>query len=491
VSAKDPKAAKPLDYRIKEGGPLSGAWKIAFGVGGLGLAGAAAGFAMDPKRFAFSYLFAFFCLLTPALGALFFVFIQFLTSAGWSVSVRRTADFMLAGIPAILVLSLPVLVTAKTLYPWIESGGVGGHQHAEHGAEHSALTLEGTAHAQEHAAPAHGEATHEAEARHGEGADRAPGTHSGGGAHQGGHGGGPDFGYPSELANRPAVEHAEHAMHAATLDGKRGFLNTTFFYIRAVIYLLAWGALARAFFKWSTDQDKNKSLELTAKAQRLAPLAAVLFGLTLTLAGIDWVMGLDPLWYSTMFGVHIFAGAVVSMFAIMVVLTRQIQAKGLVGDAINVEHFHDLGKLLFGFNCFWSYIAFAEFFLIWYSNIPEETSFFFKRWQAYGESWKAVSLTLAVMHFAVPFVLLMSRNVKRKPELLTGLAVLLLVIHCLEYYWLVLPNYGPLSVSWIDIACLLGVGGVYFGLVLKTMTQYPLIPVGDPRLERALTFEQV
>ncbi|RYZ57480.1 MAG: hypothetical protein EOP08_17165, partial [Proteobacteria bacterium] len=122
--ARDPRT----DLRIKDGGPLSGTWKIFAGIGALGLAGAAAGFAMDPKRFAFSYLFGFFCFLTPALGALWFVLIQHLTKAGWSVTVRRTAEFFMAGLPVFAILSLPVLLSIHTLYPWTNQG-----EHSEHG----------------------------------------------------------------------------------------------------------------------------------------------------------------------------------------------------------------------------------------------------------------------------------------------------------------------------------------------------------------------
>jgi hypothetical protein len=285
------------------------------------------------------------------------------------------------------------------------------------------------------------------------------------------------------------VERAEHEAHAAVLDKKRPYLNMGFFIARMVVYVLVWAGLSALFFKLSTDQDRTKSLENTAKAQRIAPLAAALFALSLTFAAVDWVMGLDPMWYSTIFGVNIFAGSAVAIFAVLILVGRALSKGGYVGKAINTEHFHDLGKLQFGFNVFWAYIAFSQFFLIWYSNIPEETSFYFKRWYAMDGSWKAWSLSLFLLHFVVPFALLLSRNIKRRVDLLALGAGILLTMHFAELYWFVLPNAGPLSPSWIDLACFLGIGGVYLGFVFRTLAQHPLIPVGDPRLPRALHFE--
>ncbi len=485
MSAKNEKAKSATpDYRIKDGGPLSGTWKIWAGIGGLGLAGAAAGFASDPKHFAFSYLFAFFCFLTIALGNLFFVLIQHLTKAGWSVTVRRTAEFFMSGLPVFVVLALPILVSIRTLYPWVNAAegghGAGGGHTTEHQEPHGALdalTVEKTALAAQHG---------EDSAKKGESEDShaAPAT-------AGAHGAAVEHGSPSAGSEGDEqLEAAEHAEHAKILAHKSGYLNTTFFYVRAVFYLATWTWLALTFFKLSTSQDSSKKLDNTTRSQNLAPIAMLLFGVSLTFAGIDWVMALDPMWYSTMWGVQLFAGSVVSMFAVLILTTLSFKKHKLTGDAINVEHFHDLGKLQFGFLVFWAYISFSQFFLIWYSNVPEETTFYNRRWHEMGGSWQGVSWALFFCHFVLPFVVLLSRNVKRRLNLLPIGAVIILVMHFVELYWLVMPTIGPLSVHWMDIACFLGVGGAYLAVVFRNMLGHSLIPVGDPRLPRALHFEQ-
>ncbi len=478
--------------RIKEGGPLSSAWKIFAGIGALGLLGAGAGYATDSKRFAFAYLFAFFCFLTPALGALFFVFTQHMTKAGWSVTVRRTAEFFMAGLPIFTILALPILVLAPTLYPWIRhSAEHGAHHGAEHAApaEHTsleALAIEKSALAQDHAAPAgeHETPPNAAKRATTEDSHSPPAT-------AGAHGSAVERGEPAAGSEGdPALEEAEEAEHAAILKHKSGYLNTTFFYIRAVFYFAVWTWLSLSFFRFSTEQDTSKKHDSTTKAQNLSPLAAVLFAITLTFAAVDWIMALDPLWYSTMWGVQIFAGSVVSMYALVILTALSLKNNKLVGDEINVEHFHDLGKLQFGFLIFWAYITFSQFFLIWYSNIPEETTFYNRRWHEMSGAWQGVSWALFFGHFILPFAVLLSRNVKRRIHVLPIGCIIILVMHFVELYWIVMPTIGPLSISWIDVACFLGVGGAYLALVFRSMTRHPLIPVGDPRLPRALQFEQ-
>jgi hypothetical protein len=154
-----------------------------------------------------------------------------------------------------------------------------------------------------------------------------------------------------------------------------------------------------------------------------------------------------------------------------------------------VEHYHDLGKLLFGWIVFWSYVTFAQFFLTWYSNIPDELAWFHKRWHDNGGTWKGTSALIIVMHFFVPFWFMLSRNIKRRLPLLATGATCMLVMHVIEVYWVVMPNYGPLEPHLMDVGCLLGTVGVYMAAVLRGMVDYPVVAVGDPRLSRALEFE--
>jgi hypothetical protein len=175
--------------------------------------------------------------------------------------------------------------------------------------------------------------------------------------------------------------------------------------------------------------------------------------------------------------------------ASLILWTLMLRRSGLLGDAVNVEHYHDLGKLLFGWIVFWSYISFAQFFLTWYSNIPDEVAWFHKRWDDNGKTWMTMSLALVVFNFFVPFWFLMSRNIKRRLPLLAAGAVCIVVMHVVEVYWIVMPNRGVFAPSIVDLGCLVGVTGVYLAAVLHGMEQYALIPVGDPRLNRALEFE--
>ena len=270
---------------------------------------------------------------------------------------------------------------------------------------------------------------------------------------------------------------------------KKPYLNRQFLLIRLIGYLLIWTWLVQKYFRWSTEQDQSRALENTAAAQRFSPLGLILFGWSLTFFSFDWLLSLDGTWYSTIFGVTVFAQCALFQMASLILMTLLLRRSGLLGDAVNVEHYHDMGKLLFGWIVFWSYVTFAQFFLIWYSNIPDEVAWFHKRWSDNGGTYKTLALTLVVMHFFVPFWFLMSRNIKRRLNLLAAGAICMVVMHVLEVYWIVMPNFGPLDPSLVDVGCFLGVFGVYLAAVLRGMEDYSLVPVGDPRLHRSLEFE--
>ncbi len=474
MSAPDTKTKAPSagDYRITASSGWANAWKIAAGVGALGLAGAGAGWSMDPKRFAFSYLFAFIFGLTISFGAMFFVLVERLTAASWSVSTRRTAEFFAAGVPVFALLFLPVLASMTTLYPWLDGK--------------ADPVMEATAQAQEeqHAPPAGhpavgqghmggapGHMTPGAEPAHGHMPGQMPGAATEASA--------------SSAANDEAVEIADKD----ALESKSAWLNKTGWLVRAVIYFIAWSWIGLTFFRLSTSQDGTKDPKLTLRAQGLAPVATILFGFTLTGAVLDWLMSLLPTWYSTIYGVTIFAGSVVTIYATLILVTLSLREAGLLKSAVNVEHYHDMGKLLFGFLIFWAYTSFAQFMLIWYASIPDETTFFHHRWDV--GPWLEVSLAIVVLHFVVPFFILLSRNVKRRTWALRIGATWLIVMHLVEMYWQVMPYYGggEVSLHWMDLACLVGVVGIYLAVVFYRMTKHPLIPIGDPRLSRSLSFE--
>jgi hypothetical protein len=228
--------------------------------------------------------------------------------------------------------------------------------------------------------------------------------------------------------------------------------------------------------------------ETTLRLIRYSGPALYLYSITLSLASIDWMMSLDPHWYSTMFGVYYFAGSLVGIFALMAILASRMRSAGLLGNAVTTEHFHDIGKLLFGFTVFWAYIAFSQYFLIWYANIPEETVFYQHRMEG---SWSAVTAMLMWGHFAVPFLFLMSRHIKRRALTLTLGSLWMLLMHYADLYWVVMPSLHPhdVHVSPLDLTTMVGIGGLFMAAVTWQMQKRALVPYRDPRLAESLNFE--
>jgi len=274
------------------------------------------------------------------------------------------------------------------------------------------------------------------------------------------------------------------------IAAKAPYLNTSFFLVRAVVYFAVWSGIALVFFRRSRAQDASGDPRISILLKRLSPPAIVALALTQTFATFDWVMSLDPHWYSTIFGVYWFAGSFVSTFAFLVLAIVVLQRAGLMKDVITLEHFHDLGKLLFAFTVFWAYIGFSQFFLIWYGNIPEETIFFRERLEG---SWKAMSLLLAAGHFVIPFFFFMPRSIKRKPTLLALGAAWMLLMHLVDLTWLVMPAIHPHGVHFglSDVAAFAAVGGLFAAVFGRLCAGSALIPVRDPRLSESLSFENV
>jgi hypothetical protein len=284
--------------------------------------------------------------------------------------------------------------------------------------------------------------------------------------------------------------HAGAADHDALLRWKAPFLNVPFFLVRAALYFGVWSFIAVLYYRGSRGQDVTGDPGVSARLRRLAGPAIIVLALTQTLASIDWIMSLTPHWYSTMFGVYFFAGSFVGFIALLSVVVGAMRGAGLLDTVISAEHLHDVGKFLFAFTAFWGYIAFSQFFLIWYANLPEETIFYKARMEG---SWMNVSVLLLVGHFVAPFFYLMGRSVKRKGATLAVGGAWLLVMHFVDLYWQVMPTLHPegLRPSALDVAALVAVGGCFVAAVSWLLRRQALVPLRDPRLAESLAFENV
>lgn len=394
--------------------------RAALVVGGVGLAASLLLSLVSAESFFRGYLVNLAYFIGLALGALFFVIIQHLTRAGWSVVVRRLAENVTTALPALAVLSLPIVLPVA-------------------------------------------------------------------------------LGLPAAIHHVYPWTDTEHVASDPLLSGKAGWLSGPFFLLRMVVYFGLWIAMARYFYRGSVRQDETGDPELTSVMQGRSAPCIILYALSVTFFSFDLLMSLNPHWYSTIFGVYYFSGAALGFFATLAIVMYRLQRAGYVQQAISQEHYHDVGKLTFAFLVFWAYIAFSQYMLIWYGNIPEETAWYLTRQQG---PWLVLSLLLLFGHFVLPFLLLISRYPKRHPRILVGLCIWVLAAHYLDMAYLVLPHEvqidgqtraAPLHVTdvLVCVTGLAGIGGVVVWVVLERMRAAALVPTRDPRLNESLGFVNV
>ena len=403
IHERDREALRPEQATIPPGHSWNRIPVMAGSVALLGVAVCAILGLSNPKQFFFSWLVSFLFFLSLALGALFFVLIQYASQGGWGIVLRRIGETTFATLPVMAVLFLPVLLGLRDLYSWTVPGA----------AEHDAL-----------------------------------------------------------------------------LRWKAPYLNVPFFVIRAALYFGSWSFIALLYYRGSRGQDVTGDPRVSARLRRLAGPGIIVLALTLTFASIDWIMSLTPHWYSTMFGVYFFSGSFVGFIALLSVVSVAMRRAGLLDTVISAEHLHDVGKFLFAFTAFWAYIAFSQFFLMWYGNLPEETIWYKTRIEG---SWLPVSLLLMAGHFVAPFFYLMGRNVKRNGATLAIGGAWLLAMHFVDLYWQVMPTLHPdgLSPSVLDVAAFAAVGGCFVGAAAWLMRREALVPLRDPRLAESIAFENV
>lgn len=389
-------------YKVTAGGSFG---RIAFGIGLAGVILCLLGYFTDREHFFFAYLTGFAFWVSIALGALFFTMLQHLTSATWSIVVRRIAEQIAAQLPWLFLLFIPLLLGMHELYHW---------------------------------------------------------------------------------------SHAETVQSDAALQWKAPYLNISFFTIRSVLYFVIWSALALYLRRASLRLDDSGHPDWTARMKKVSAGGMVVFALSVSLAGFDWLMSLEPHWYSTIFGVYFFAGGFLASLALIVLLVIHVRRGNMLRSVITREHFHDLGKLMFGFTIFWAYIGYSQYFLQWYGNVPEETVWYLSRWDgADGTAhWKWISMILIFGQFFLPFFILIFQRVKRNLVMMSVMAIWLLVMHWVDMYWLVLPvlyTQGP-HITWIDLGTPLAIGGIILWLFWRSLVANPVVPVGDPKLRQSIEF---
>lgn len=277
----------------------------------------------------------------------------------------------------------------------------------------------------------------------------------------------------------------EIARTDAIIAQKSGYLNVPFFIARAVVYFAAWCGFAHVLSRMSIAQDRTGDPTLSRRMRLWSAIGLVAYCLTMTLASIDWMMSLTPHWYSTIYGVYIIGGQAVSAMSFAVLLELFLSEKSSLSGALRTQHFHDFGKMLLAFVMLWAYFAFSQLLIMWSGNLPEEVPYYIAR--ARG-GWWWVSIALIVFHFALPFLLLISRDLKRSRGKLAVVAGLLLVMRWVDLYWLIVPAWSPggASLHWLDIATTIALGAVFFYLFAGELAQRPLLPLREPLLKEAL-----
>jgi hypothetical protein len=389
TTATPVEAPKPLPDRIV---------RIGWGLLLLGIVILAAAYGLDARRAAFDNVILYLVVASLAVGSVFFIALEYIGGAVWSVPMRRVSEFFASLSPLLPLVALPLFFHLHDLFHW---------------------------------------------------------TH-------------------------PEVMRADEILH-----GKSPYLNVSFFIVRFVIVAAVWTLFFVLFTRNSRKQDITRDQKLTTWNIRLAALFLPLFAITVTVTAIDWAMSLEPHWFSTIIGVYYFSGTVLAAVAALTLAVVFLSENGTL-KGITPDHLYSLGALLFAFVNFWAYIAFSQFLLIWYANLPEETYWFMARWK---NGWEVVSVLLILFRFAVPYFALLSQESKMDPKRLKIMALWILVAHVIDMYWLVMPTYDSgVTVGWMELSIPLVASGLAIVVLAYNMKRISLVPIGDPKLERALKF---
>ena len=387
--------------------------------------------------FAYSWLFAFFFFFTLAVGGCFWTLLHNVSNSGWGTSVRRVMENLGSVFPWMAIFAIPLALpdVQKWLYEWMN--------------------------------------IHRA---------------SGGGLFDG---------FLFGFYGSDSMKHALEENGQALLVNKQWYMNQVAWYARFAFYFIGLGLVIRGLRKLSTaqDNDPNPGTKNLFRARFHSTYTLIIFAITITFAGIDLLQGMKFDWFSTMWGVYLFAGAALNSMAVIVITATLMQKGGYLKRVVGPEHYHIMGKLLLAFTIFWAYISFSQYFLIWYANITEETSWYLIRNTG---GWNTASVVLVFGHFVVPFVVLLQAWLKKNPKLLSIVCAYTLVMHILDHYIIVipersvslmnmLPEYKNVTTSipgafWGDILAFLTIGSGFVFFYLRALTQTATYPHRDPRI---------
>lgn len=281
---------------------------------------------------------------------------------------------------------------------------------------------------------------------------------------------------PAEVAADPLLQY------------KRPYLNPQFFTVRVVIYFAVWIGLAWLLNKWSSEQDRTGDPSMATRLEAMSGPGLILWGIATTFSSIDWVMSLEAHWFSTVYGMIVMVVAALTAMSFVVFVLRELSTHEPIASAITPAQFNDLGNLMLAFVMLWAYLSFSQFLIIWAGNIKDEIPWYIAR--AFG-GWGAIAVILIVLHFALPFLLLLQRNVKRRLRMLSFVAGMLIVLSIVDVFWLVAPAYEPAGpqVHLLDIFAVVGIGGLWIAAFFSQLKKWPLLPQHDPRFEGALQHE--
>lgn len=281
--------------------------------------------------------------------------------------------------------------------------------------------------------------------------------------------------------------HNEAVSQDPILQQKEPYLNTNFFIVRTIVFFLLWLLFYALIIRNSRKQDKTHDPKLTRTNIKLSAVFMPIFAITITFSAIDWMMSLEPHWFSTIYGVYYFSGTVLAALAATTLIVVLLKEKGKYFTSLVKDHYYSLGALMFAFTNFWAYIAFSQYLLIWYADIPEETFWFAQRWEG---NWQFVSILLIFVHFLVPYFGLLSQDAKMNPRRLLFMSIWILFAHLLDLYWLIMPTFseGSIVFGWIEASVLILAAGLILLAFNINFKRINLLPIGDPKLKRGLEF---